>query len=184
MFIRGGTAVLFWQDLWTWVFCSAWTHPRFSPLQETKPYQSRLSWQIHKIGNSFFLFQWLQLNNSYNCSRNLITWISMHKWMISGLIFGDLQFSLQKRHTLISWCATQPLQFSSGCGSQIKVQNKHKFFFWLLLRDRLNTRNLSRRKNMFLECYSCVPCVEEMEESQQQHMFFDYPFSQAWWLFW
>jgi hypothetical protein len=83
--------------------------------------------------------------------------------MISGLIFGDLQFSLQKRHTLISWCATQPLQFSSGCGSQIKVQNKHKFFFWLLLCA------------MFLECYSCVPCVEEMEESQQQHLFFDCP---------
>jgi hypothetical protein len=100
--------------------------------------------------------------------------------MISGLIFGDLQFSLQKKDIHSSrGVLPNPLQFSSGCGSQINVQNKHRFFFWLLLRDRLNTRNLSRRKNMFLECYSCVSCVEEMEESQQQLMFFDYPFSQA-----
>lgn len=108
---KGGTAVLFWQDLWTWVFCSAWTHPRFSPLQETKPCQSRLSWQIHKIGNSFFLFQWLQLNNSYNCSRNLITWISMHKmndqWTY---IWGSAIFSLKKAYTHLMVCyPTSPI---------------------------------------------------------------------------
>jgi hypothetical protein len=30
---------------------------------------------------------------------------------------------------------------------------KHKFFFWLLLKDRLSTRNLLRRKNMHLTSY-------------------------------
>uniref|UniRef100_A0A0A8ZD98 Reverse transcriptase zinc-binding domain-containing protein n=1 Tax=Arundo donax TaxID=35708 RepID=A0A0A8ZD98_ARUDO len=30
------------------------------------------------------------------------------------------------------------------------AQGKHKFFFWLLLKDRLNTRNLLKRKNRVL----------------------------------
>jgi hypothetical protein len=44
---------------------------------------------------------------------------------------------------------------------------KHKFkiFFWLLLRDRLNSRNLLRRKNMELEDYSCVLCNTGHEET-------------------
>ena len=33
---------------------------------------------------------------------------------------------------------------------------KHKFFFWLLLRDQLNTRNILRRKNTDLDDYNCV----------------------------
>lgn len=33
---------------------------------------------------------------------------------------------------------------------------KHKFFFWLLLIDRLNTRNMLRRKNRQLDDYNCV----------------------------
>jgi hypothetical protein len=37
-------------------------------------------------------------------------------------------------------------------------QNKHKVFFWLLLKDRLSTRELLRRRNMFLPSYNCVCC--------------------------
>jgi len=35
---------------------------------------------------------------------------------------------------------------------------RHKFFFWLLVLDRLSTRNLLRRKNFCLRSYSCVLC--------------------------
>jgi hypothetical protein len=37
-------------------------------------------------------------------------------------------------------------------------QPKHKVFFWLLLKDRLSTRNILKRKNMHLEPYNCVLC--------------------------
>lgn len=57
-----------------------------------------------------------------------------------------------------------------------KVQNKHKFFFRLLLRDRLNTRNILRRKHMAMDCYNCVQCVENCEETLW-HFFFDCHFS-------
>lgn len=57
---------------------------------------------------------------------------------------------------------------------------KHKFFFWLLLRGRLNTTNLLRRKNMYLEDYSRVLCNTNTEESCF-HLFFKCPFSRACW---
>lgn len=44
-------------------------------------------------------------------------------------------------------------------------QNKHKVFFWLLLKDRLNTRELLRRKNMDLPSSACVFCQPDLEES-------------------
>lgn len=57
---------------------------------------------------------------------------------------------------------------------------KHKFFFWLLLRDGLNTRNLLRRKNRNLDDYSCVLCNNGIEETLE-HLFFSCSFSQDCW---
>ena len=44
-------------------------------------------------------------------------------------------------------------------------QLKYKFFSWLLLKDRLSTCEILRRKNMFLPSYTCVLCSENIEES-------------------
>lgn len=59
-------------------------------------------------------------------------------------------------------------------------RGKHKFFFWLLMLDRLNTRNLLKRKNMFLPSYSCVLCNGDVEETAE-HLFFGCPFSDRCW---
>jgi hypothetical protein len=50
---------------------------------------------------------------------------------------------------------------------------KIKFFAWLLLNDRLNTRNMLRRRNKFLEeGYNCALCQDGVEETVE-HLFFD-----------
>lgn len=43
-------------------------------------------------------------------------------------------------------------------------QPKRKFFFWLLLKDRLSTHALLRRKNMELDNYNCVLCHLDTEK--------------------
>ena len=53
-----------------------------------------------------------------------------------------------------------------------------KFFSWLLLNDKLNTRNMLRRRNKFLEDYSCVMCSSNTEETLE-HLFFDCPSAAA-----
>jgi hypothetical protein len=58
---------------------------------------------------------------------------------------------------------------------------KHKFFFWLLLQDRLNTRDLLLRKKFQLQSSKCVLCMENEEETLA-HLFFSCDFSQViWW---
>jgi hypothetical protein len=79
------------------------------------------------------------------------------------LLIGQQQTSL-----LFKWMWT-----SSNLG-------KHKFFFWLLLMDRLNTRNLLKRKNRHLDDYNCVLCNTNTEETCF-HLFFTCPFSAACW---
>jgi hypothetical protein len=59
---------------------------------------------------------------------------------------------------------------------------KHKFFFWLLLRDQLNTRELLKRKIMDMEDYNCVLCRQRVEESLM-HLYFECPFSKWCWRF-
>lgn len=61
-------------------------------------------------------------------------------------------------------------------------RGKHKFFFWLLLNDRLNKRNLLRRKTMHLGSYPCVLCNTNQEETLL-HLFFDCSFGKWCWRF-
>lgn len=60
------------------------------------------------------------------------------------------------------------------------VQHKHKTFFWLLIKDRLSTRGLLKRKNMELPSYNCVLCMPNTEESME-HIFLQCPFAQQCW---
>jgi len=59
-------------------------------------------------------------------------------------------------------------------------QNKHKVFFWLLMKDRLSTRELLRRRNMELPDYTSVCCSQQVDESST-HLFIFCPFAQACW---
>lgn len=55
---------------------------------------------------------------------------------------------------------------------------KHKFFFWLLLRDRLKEH--PKTENKFLEDYNCVICSNSVVETRF-HLFFECPFSSDCW---
>ena len=81
-----------------------------------------------------------------------------------GLVFKNLNVQIT-----FSWL------WKSKCTPRIK------FFGWLLLVDRLNTRNLLRRRNFHINGgYSCVMC-DEMIEEDIIHLFFDCTFAQACW---
>lgn len=61
-----------------------------------------------------------------------------------------------------------------------QCQPKHSVFFWLMIKDRLSTRNLLRRRNMHLDSYNCVLCNLTVEESAH-HLFVDCPFARMCW---
>jgi hypothetical protein len=90
-------------------------------------------------------------------------------------ILGNSEFSSQKAYkALIGSQPAVPLFswiWKSSC------QSKHKFFFWLLLNDRINTRNLLGRKRMALLTYNCAT-LECNREETLQHLFWTCPFAQ------
>jgi hypothetical protein len=55
-----------------------------------------------------------------------------------------------------------------------------KAFFWLLLNDRLNTRNLLWRKRFHIPSVNCVLCNHDSEETLK-HLFFECEFAQSCW---
>lgn len=61
-------------------------------------------------------------------------------------------------------------------------QPKHKVFFWLVLHDRVNTRNLLRRKTFYLESYNCALRNCQLEETTF-HLFWECPFAVRCWDF-
>lgn len=92
--------------------------------------------------------------------------------------WGTTKFSSKKTYTKLQDQSEASPLFTWLWGSS--NLGKHKFFFWLLLWDRLSTHNLLRRKRMFLEDYSCVLCNSGMEETLL-HLFFECPFSTTCW---
>lgn len=63
-----------------------------------------------------------------------------------------------------------------------KITMKVKVFAWLLLRDRLNTRNMLNRRNFMTgDDLKCVLCDTGMEETLN-HLFINRPFSFECWL--
>jgi hypothetical protein len=93
-------------------------------------------------------------------------------------IWGNSTFSSKKVYChLISFSQAAPIFkwiWKSSC------QPKHKVFFWLLIQDRLSTRNILKRRKMFLPSYDCVLCSSSVEETVD-HLFLECDFAGACW---
>lgn len=61
-----------------------------------------------------------------------------------------------------------------------QCQPKHRVFLLLLIKDRLSTRNLLRRRNMHLDSHNCALC-NLMDEESAHHLFVDCPFARMCW---
>ena len=57
---------------------------------------------------------------------------------------------------------------------------RHKIFCWLLLHDRLNTRNMLHWRSMYLPDYHCALCSDKVEETLN-HLFWNWPFALSCW---
>ena len=93
-------------------------------------------------------------------------------------IWSSGKFSVAKAYKHLSGQGTVHPGFNWMWNSS--CQNKHKVFCWLILKDRLSTRELLRRKNMELPDYNCVLCNNLVEESLE-HLLFHCPFASECW---
>jgi hypothetical protein len=83
-------------------------------------------------------------------------------------IWGSSEFSTKKAYSMMMGSQEVIPHFSWVWNSS--SQPKQKLFFWLLLHDRLNTRNLIGRKNFQLQSYDYVCRTFNVEETLD-HLF-------------
>jgi hypothetical protein len=57
---------------------------------------------------------------------------------------------------------------------------RHKFFFWLLLNGRINTKEIIKHNNFHVEFSDCILC-EVCPEETNMHLFFECTFRQSFW---
>lgn len=96
---------------------------------------------------------------------NLINWV-----------FPGDPWSAARKEYIRSWLdVCHAARYINGCRNL--VVGEAEIHIWLLLKDRLNTRNILRR---VLDDYSCPLCTASVEETSQ-HLFFTCSFSQWCW---
>lgn len=114
-----------------------------------------------QLAELVFLIQGLSVNQSLE-----------DQW---SYIWGSPDYSSKKAYKQLM--GTTPISPVFKWMWKSCCRGRHKFFFWLLLRDRLNTRNILRRKRRVLDDYSCALCSSNSEETLV-HLFFTCSFSQ------
>lgn len=166
--IQSGDSCHFWDDLWLGLV------PKLA-FPELYSFAKRPSETVATTKASQSLIQDFHLPLSTEAYQQFIQLESMlNNFHPSGVsdtwtyIWGSQSFTCAKAYKQLSGLATVHPVFrwiwKSSC------QHKHKVFFWLLVQDRLSTRNILRRKNMFLPSYNCVLCEEAIEETVD-HLF-------------
>ena len=176
-----GDTISFWDDLIDGrILSSCYAHL----FQYAKDPNVSL-WNVRSMDNLLELFRIPMSKPAYNEFLELQAYISQlepyqqdinDQWTY---IWGNQKYS-SNRYYQHHFAQLQPQQailwlWKSKCVPKIK------FFAWLLLNDRINTRNILRRRGKYLEeAYSCVLCQYDIEETVD-HLFFDCPSALSQW---
>jgi hypothetical protein len=170
-----GQTVLLWHDKWLDTSLIS----KFPELHSfvKNDLHTAATW-ISK-GNPHQLLHTPLLELAYRQLNDLQGLVNMHwsdqrrdEWKGSG---QGQHYSLIKMYKAI-WPKTEgnfPFKWIWKTSNRLR----YKIFFWLLLHDRVNSRNLARTKNMHLDNYNCVYCNEQTEETLR-HLFWDCTFAQ------
>jgi hypothetical protein len=98
---------------------------------------------------------------------------------INESIYGAVDNTERLRPTRTSLVLNLSTLLSDGFGNPL-VSKNIKFFFWLLLKNRLNMSGMLRRRNMQLDSYDCELCLLQKVE-RLRHLFYRCPFAKNCW---
>jgi hypothetical protein len=176
--IGSGSSVLLWTDVWSIIplnlqlphLFSFVVDENASVLQVRTLEQLSSHFHLPLSNEAFAQFQTLQ-----DLMVNLPVGNDSDSWEVFGSA-TNFKVSPAYKHIVgqhVVYPAINKLRKTS-------CHSKHRVFFWLLLQDRLNTRQLLQRKFFFLPDYSCTMCGSLQMESRN-HLFFTCPFAIMCW---
>jgi hypothetical protein len=177
--IRDGKTTLLWHDNWDGI-CKSAQYPElwsFASCKDITVQQARLADSQEMFHTPLSAEAFVQFQELNGCLANLPHNNQRDKWICttsssffsSQKIYSHLMGN-QWTHPIYTWL------WKSKC------QPKHKVFFWLLLKDRLNTRAFLRQRAMLLDSYTCDNYILQAEETAT-HLFFRCCFARRCWSF-
>jgi hypothetical protein len=175
-----GDTMLFWKDIWNFGSLQQLYPHLFSFAREPTCSVSRFLDLLPDYSRLFYLP--LSMTASHQLAE-LIN--SVEEWNREAnekdqwtYIWGSGIYTSKQAYASIIGQSSVPTPFQwlwKSC-----CQGKLKVFFWLLLNDWLNTRNLLRRKRFNIPSTDCVLCSHNVEETLH-HLFFGREFVQSCW---
>ena len=181
--IGNGKSAFLWHDLWT-KCCMSQEFPHLYSF--AKNIDISVGQAIHNefLEDLFHLPLTSEAYQEFLTFENTLEEVKLNSQLDLNdewtYIWGSEIFSTKKAYNvLIGVQNTSPLFayiWKSSC------QAKHKIFFWLLLHDRLNTRDLLARKNFHLQSYDCATLQCRHVETTT-HLFWTCPMARQCWDF-
>jgi hypothetical protein len=148
----------------------------FASIKDITIHQARTTTSHEMFHIPLFVEAFEQFHALQDLLANLPQNDQRDKWFCNG---SSSLFSSQKAYTHMS--GNQGTHSIFSWLWKIKCQPKHKVFFWLLLKDRLNTRSFLRHRSMPQDSYTCDNCILQLEETAL-HLFFRCNFARRCWL--
>jgi hypothetical protein len=164
-----GSTVLFWDDKWSHVILAE-TFPHLLQFSRNDRISVQGVMQAEDL-DSLFMLPLTQEAFTVSFDESI-----KDKWTLawgsntySSSRLYKLAFQGLDTHPIFAWV------WKSRC------MNRIKFFAWLILMDRLNTKSMLKRRNMLAEEeVNCIMC-NLGEEEDIDHLFFSCPFAQQCW---
>jgi hypothetical protein len=179
--IGDGSTVLFWSDLWNDNVMQI-KYPRLYSFAKNKNISVAQFLTNNTLEMQFHLPLSEQAYQEYQSLQDYFQTFQVQQGAKDSwhYIWGNSTYTSSRFYNFPFSNIHPPAPFIWIWDS--KCCNKLRVFSWLLLMDRLNTRNILKRKRHKLEGnnYNCVLCNNNMEETAF-HLFFSCPFSQACW---
>ena len=179
--VGNGSTVLFWSDVWNNNLLQD-KFPRLYSYAKNKKISVAKFLTSNTLDSQFHLPLSEQAYQEYLGLQELIQNIQVQEDSKDSwhYMWGNSTYSSSKFYNFPYKHVSPPAPFLWIW--QSKCCNKLRVFTWLLLMDRLNTRNILKRKKHKLEGnnYNCALCNHNVEETAL-HLFFTCPFSQACW---
>ena len=176
-----GDTILLWKDVWRDERPLMDTHEHL--FSYTKNEDISLAQYYNDIGHedNFLLPLSMEARSELGNLQEIMEGINLEamgtdEWI---LCWGDVDFKPQKFYKYMFRNVLTPTCITSIWKS--KCIMRHKVFAWLMLNDRVNTRDLLLRRHFNIgEDHNCLVCDMEVLE-RNTHLFYDYPFATKCW---
>lgn len=178
-----GRSAAFWSDLWHsgWLqhtFPQLFSFARDTNISVHTAHQSEYLEDLFHLPLTTQAYQkFQQLGDICDDLRSSDHINSIDTW---SYIWGSQKISTEKAYNVLVGVKTVPPQFQWIW--KCSCQPKHKILFWMVLHDRVNTRNLLRRKTFYLESYNGALMRCQHEETLFR-LFWEGPFVARCWDF-